>query len=121
MVINKKLFFSAIITGVVLGAMLNITPRGVQKTAAANIFGGPIEDTQDCYCSDTFWIKVGQPVAGTVVIGPNSKIFDYGDYMRNGINVLGTYNSGGVCEYGEYCDESREVTLGTVDLMGTSR
>ncbi len=111
------------ITGIFLGiASGAISAPPVTFAGSETPFGGPIQDTQDCFkCSSTYWISVGPPKNAMVVYSPGTtKVYKYGQIFRNGPNVLGLYRSGGECKYGGRCQNSK-IVQGTMTMVGSSQ
>lgn len=119
--LTRKQIYAAVVTGVVIGIVMIANTGKATQSGAATPFGGAIEQTQDCTCSGTYWLSIGNPNSAKVVYQAGTTIlYEDGQIFRTGPNVLGLYQSGGECEYGEYCEESKQVD-GTITIIGNSK
>ncbi len=118
----KKYIFAAVLVGLVAGTAAVSPPSRPAMSASTKTFGGPILQKKVCDCNGKFWILVGNPVSAAIIINPaTTKIYKYGQYFREGANVLGTYSSGGDCKYivGDHCNIY--PSDGTAEMIGTSQ
>ncbi len=85
-------------------------------------FGGPITLTFYCTCSMGIALTIGPPVGGTFVFQFGKSIpYAYGQVYRPGPWTLGTWTTGGECEF--YVPPAECVSypvMGVIDKIGTS-
>ncbi|MCR4306387.1 MAG: hypothetical protein NUV42_00280 [Candidatus Yonathbacteria bacterium] len=87
-------------------------------------FGGKVKsvDYSVCTCSPgNKIIKVGEPNSAELMITPSTKIYAEYNTDSTGQWVIGLYQKGGTCSYGDECELTYTPSEGTATSIGTSQ
>ncbi|MEK7556119.1 MAG: hypothetical protein AAB523_02425 [Patescibacteria group bacterium] len=87
-------------------------------------FGGKVEsvDYTVCTCSPgSKIIKVGEPNSAELMINTATKVYAEYNTDSTGQWVIGLYQKGGTCSYGDECEETYTPSEGTATSIGTSQ